>query len=299
MAAGRAWPSSTSSRRRNSAVGALPMTATAPVSSGSQRSTATAERVVPAAAGVVGDARLLEGAADGVGRRQAGPGDAVGHHHRVAVHRPAARRGRGGRRPRRRARPPPGRAGRSCRRRGSCARRPVRGRPARGPGRPRRGWWRTTAGRWRRRRARRRAGSRPELPEAAVVAGDEEARAGRRPAALLAARQVDGPARDGAGAASTGRHQRPGGGVGVGPGGGAAVVAHARRHVVPRVGRIGRAPGLRGARRARRRARRGGRRPGRRRRPGSAAGRGRGGRRRPGAAAGQDRGGPARAHRPR
>ena len=129
IAAGRGAPSSSSSSRRKSAVGALPMATTAPASRSTQRSRAAAERVVPSARGKAGDARVVEGADHLVAGGKAGAGDAVGDHLGVAEDRRAGgerrraprRRGRGRRRCAARARP--------CPRRGSCGPRP---RPRRG-----------------------------------------------------------------------------------------------------------------------------------------------------------------------
>ena len=84
--AGGRRPSSSSSRR-NSAVGALPIATTAPSSRSPQRSTAAAERVVPSALRQRRDAGVVQRADDLVAGRQPGAGDAAGDHLRVTEHR--------------------------------------------------------------------------------------------------------------------------------------------------------------------------------------------------------------------
>ena len=94
MAAGFGAPASSSSSRRNSAVGALPMATTAPSSRSPHRSSAAAERVVPsfsASAGTRGSRSVQITSLLG---RQARTGDAVGDHLGVAQDRRAgAQRG--------------------------------------------------------------------------------------------------------------------------------------------------------------------------------------------------------------
>ena len=174
-AAGSGAPSASISSRRNSAVGALPITTTEPASRSRQSSSAAAERVVRRSAASSGTAGSDERADDLVVRRQPRPGDAGGDHHRVAQDGRAGAQGRA-RRPRR----SPGtrrrrRRGRPSRRRGSCAprRATASGRTRRG--RPPPGSSRTSGGR----SPRRRAGSRYSISpiRATILAGARAAAA--------------------------------------------------------------------------------------------------------------------------